>query len=141
MTRKLFTAILLVLTLICACYGLYPRIMLESANSNVAIVSDYREITTLAKNSGLDVDEAIEILKRNGLTGLMVSELIGDSIMHGVGHAEIKTAGDNPGNTEGTIITIKPFSEHKALLNEWLRSRFGISAFKPYPKLRSYPGH
>ena len=141
MTRKLFTAILLVLTLICACYGLYPRIMLESANSNVAIVSDYREITTLAKNSGLDVDEAIEILKRNGLTGLMVSELIGDSIMHGVGHAEIKTAGDNPGNTEGTIITIKPFSEHKALLNEWLRSRFGISDDRRGPIMLTMPSN
>ena len=127
MTRKLFTAILLALTLLCACYGLYPRIMIESANRNIAIVSDYREITALAKNSGLDVDEAISILKRNGLTGLMVSELIGDSLMHGIGHAEIKTAGDNPGSTEGTIITVKPFSEHKVLLNEWLRLRFGIT--------------
>ena len=127
MTRKLFTASLLALTLICACYGLYPRIMIESANHNIAIVSDYREITALAKNSGLDVDEALKILKANGLAGLMVSELIGDSIMHGIGHAEIRTAGDNPSSTEGTIITIKPFSEHKALLNEWLRLRFGIS--------------
>ena len=71
MTRKLFTAIFITLTFLCACYGLYPRIRLESANQNVAIISDYREIAALAKNSGLDVDEAIEILKRNGLTGLM----------------------------------------------------------------------
>ena len=141
MTRKLFTAILLALTLICACYGLYPRIMLESANRNVAIISDYREITTLAKNSGLNVDSAIAILKKNGLTGLMVSELIGDSIMHGIGHAEIKTAGDNPGSTEGTIITIKPFSEHKALLNEWLRLRFGISDDRRGPVLLTMPSN
>ncbi|MBQ6417963.1 MAG: hypothetical protein IJJ91_04745, partial [Synergistaceae bacterium] len=80
MTRKLFTAIFITLTFLCACYGLYPRIRLESANNNVAIVSDYREIAALAKNSGLDVDEAIEILKQNGLTGLMVSELVGDSV-------------------------------------------------------------
>lgn len=141
MTRKLFTAILLALTLTCACYGLYPRIMIESANHNVAIISDYREIAALAKNSGLEVDKAIEILKADGLTGLMISELIGDSIMHGIGHAEIKTAGDNPGNTEGTIITIKPFSEHKALLNEWLRARFGLSGDKRGPILLTMPSN
>ena len=141
MTRKLFTSILLAITLLCACYGLYPRIILETANNNVAIVSDYREITALAKNSGLNVDDAIAILKNNGLTGLMVSELIGDSIMHGIGHAEIKTAGDNPNSTEGTIITIKPFSEHKILLNEWLRLRFGISGDKRGPILLTMPSN
>lgn len=135
MTRKLFTAVLLALTLLCACYGLYPRIMLESANNNVAIIADYREITALAKNSGLGVDKAIEILKANGLSGLMVSELVGESVTHGIGHAEIKSAGDNPNSTEGTIITIKPFSEHKTLLNEWLRLRFGVSGDKRGPIL------
>ncbi|MBQ6972978.1 MAG: hypothetical protein IJP86_11580 [Synergistaceae bacterium] len=141
MTRRTFTAIFLALVLLCACYGLYPRIRLESANSKVAIVSDYREITALAKNSGLDVDEAIAVLKSNGLTGLMVSELIGDSIMHGVGHAEIKAAGDNPNSTEGTIITIKPFSDHKILLNEWLRLRFGLSDDKRGPILLTMPSN
>ena len=141
MTRKLFTSILMALTLLCACYGLYPRIMLESANTNVAIISDYREITALAKNSGLGVDEAIEILKANGLSGLMVSELTGDSVTHGIGHAEIKAAGDNPNSTEGTIITIKPFSEHKILLNEWLRLRFGISDDKRGPILLTMPSN
>ena len=141
MTRKLFTSILLALTLICACYGLYPRIMLESANRNVAIISDYREITTLAKNSGLKVDEAIAILKANGLSGLMVSELVGESVTHGIGHAEIKSAGDNPNSTEGTIITIKPFSEHKTLLNEWLRLRFGVSGDKRGPILLTMPSN
>ena len=141
MTRKIFTAILLALTFICACYGLYPRIRLESANSNIAIISDYREIAALAKNSGLDVDEAIAILKDNGLTGLMVSELIGDSVNHGIGHAEMKAAGDNPSSTEGTIITIKPFSEHKILLNEWLRLRFGISDDRRGPVLLTMPAN
>ena len=141
MTRKIFTSALLTLTLLCACYGLYPRIRLESANNNIAIIADYREITALAKNSGLEVDEAIAILRNNGLTGLMVSELIGDSVNHGIGHAEMKAAGDNPGRTEGTIITIKPFSEHKALLNEWLRLRFGISDDKRGPILLTMPAN
>lgn len=139
MTRKIFTAVLLALILLCACYGLYPRIVLESANNSVAIIADYREITALAKNSGLGVDKAISILKNNGLAGLMVSELTGDSVTHGIGHAEMKSAGDNPGSTEGTIITIKPFSEHKALLNEWLRARFGLSEDKRGPILLTMP--
>ncbi len=141
MTRKIFTAVLLTVTLLCACYGLYPRIMLESANSNIAIIADYREISALAKNSGLNVDEAISILKNNGVTGLMVSELTGDSVNHGIGPAEMKTAGDNPSSTEGTIITIKPFSEHKNLLNEWLRLRFGISDDKRGPILLTMPAN
>ncbi|MBR0257571.1 MAG: hypothetical protein IJQ58_07525, partial [Synergistaceae bacterium] len=126
MTRKFFTDIFLVGVLICSCWSLIPRIRLERANNNVAIIADYREIFMLAKNSGVSVDEAISILKRNGLTGLMVSELTGESVTHGVGQAEMKAANDSERGTEGTIITIKPFSEHKALLNEWLRMRFGI---------------
>ena len=141
MTRKLFTAIFLTLTFLCACYGLYPRIRLESANNNVAIVSDYREIAALAKNSGLDVDEAIEILKRNGLTGLMVSELIGDSVSHGIGQAEMKSANETNTDTEGTIITVKPFSEHRRLLNEWLRLRFGVSDDRTGPILLTMPAN
>ena len=141
MTRKLFTAIFITLTFLCACYGLYPRIRLESANNNVAIVSDYREIAALAKNSGLDVDEAIEILKRNGLTGLMVSELVGDSVSHGIGQAEMKSANETNTDTEGTIITVKPFSEHRRLLNEWLRLRFGVSDDRTGPILLTMPAN
>lgn len=139
MTRKTFTAIFLILTLLCSCYGLYPRIMLESSNNNVAIVSDYREIVALAKNSGLNVDDAIATLKRSGLTGLMVSELIGDSIMHNVGQAEMKSASESNPGAEGTIITIKPFSEHRQLLSEWLRLRFGVSNDKTGPILVTMP--
>ena len=141
MTRKLFTAIFITLTFLCACYGLYPRIRLESANQNVAIISDYREIAALAKNSGLDVDEAIEILKRNGLTGLMVSELVGDSVSHGIGQAEMKSANETNTDTEGTIITVKPFSEHRRLLNEWLRLRFGVSDDRTGPILLTMPAN
>ena len=141
MTRKIFTAIFLTLTFLCACYGLYPRFRLESANSNVAIVSDYREVAALAKNSGLDVDEAIEILKRDGLTGLMVSELTGDSVSHGIGQAEMKSANESTPNTEGTIITVKPLSEHRKLLNEWLRLRFGVSEDRTGPILLTMPSN
>lgn len=141
MTRKLFTAIFITLTFLCACYGLYPRIRLESANQNVAIISDYREIAALAKNSGLDVDEAIEILKRNGLTGLMVSELVGDSVSHGIGQAEMKSANETNSDAEGTIITAKPFSEHRRLLNEWLRLRFGVSDDRTGPILLTMPAN
>ena len=141
MTRKFFTLTLLALTFLFACFGLYPRIRLEARNNNAAILADYREITALAKNSGLDVDEAIARLKSAGLTGLMVSELTADNVTHGVGHAEIKSAGDTPGSTEGTIIAIKPFSEHKDLLNEWLRLRFGVDDGKRGPILINMPAN
>ena len=127
MNKKFCVIIFFAVILACACYGLIPRFRLEQANNNVAILADYREITALAKNSGLDVDEAIKILVDNGLTGLMVSELTGDNIDHGLGHAEFKTARDPINGTEGTIISIMPDSPYKKLLNEWLRVRFAIS--------------
>ena len=139
-TRNIFTVMLLVLTLIFSCYGLYPRMRLEALNRNVAILADYREIAALAKNSGLEVDEAVSVLTKNGLTGLMVSELTGDSVTHGVGHAEMKAAGVD-GGAEGTIISIKPFSEHRELLNEWLRLRFGISDDRRGPVLLTMPAN
>ncbi|MBQ7593938.1 MAG: hypothetical protein IJU48_06250 [Synergistaceae bacterium] len=128
MTRKLFTLIFLLVIVALSCFGLWPRFLVESANNNVSIVVDYREIVTLAKNSGLTVDEAIEILKNNGLTCLMVSELIGDNADKGIGHAELRKASDPERGTEGTIISIIPNSPHRDLLNEWLRVRFAVSS-------------
>ena len=52
MTRKFFTALIFAIILACACYGLWPRVSLENSNKNVAILVDYREVLTLAKNSG-----------------------------------------------------------------------------------------
>ncbi len=133
MTKNIFKIIFSLIVLACACYGLWPRFNLERANNNVAILADYREITTLAKNSGLEVDDAIKILIDNGMTGLMVSELTGDNIDHGLGQAEFKTARDPVKGTEGTIISIMPDSPYKDLLNKWLRLRFAISDDKNAP--------
>ena len=139
--RKLFTLLIFIAVLACACYGLWPRVQLEKSNNNVAILSDFREISTLAKNSGLTVDEAIAILIRNGVTGLMVSELTGDNIDHGVGQAEMKTTKDPERGTEGTMISILPMSPHKELLNEWLRTRFALSEDKIGPVLLTMPSN
>ena len=125
----------------CAAFGLWPRVLLEQANNNVAILADFREIATLAKNSGLDVDEAIAILKGNGVTGMMVSELTGDNVLHGVGQAEMKTHKDSERGTEGTIISITPYSEHRDILNKWLRLRFAISGDKTGPVFLSMPSN
>ena len=127
MKRNVFYAALFVCILACSCYGLWPRFQLESRNNNIAIISDYREISALSKASGLNTDEAIAILKRNGITGLMVSELTGDNIDHGAGQAEMKKVRDPERGTEGIIISILPTSEHKDILNRWLRIRFAVS--------------
>ena len=116
--------IILLLVLACAGYGLYPRVMLESRNNNVAIIADFREIQALAKNSGLETQEALKILIHNGLTGLMVSELTGDNIAHGFGYAEINTFKDAEQNIEGSVISILPNSPNYDLLNHWLKIRF-----------------
>ncbi len=126
MTRKIFAAIVLCIVFVCAILGLIPRVRLEAINTDVAILADYREISALAKNSGLNVLEAIEMLKQNGLTGLMVSELTGDNISHGLGWAEFTITRDPERGTEGTVISILPNSPHKDLLNHWLRVRFSI---------------
>lgn len=139
--RKFFNAAFIALVMAFSFYGLWPRLKLEQNNKNVAIISDYREIVTLAKNSGLSVDKAISILAENGVTGLMVSELTGDSVNHGVGQAEMKAADDSQRGTEGTIISIKPFSPYKNLLNEWLRLRLGISDDKKGPVLLTIPAN
>ena len=127
MKRKTLYALLFLCILGCSCYGLWPRFQLESRNNNIAIISDYREVSALSKASGLNTDEAIAILKRNGITGIMVSELTGDNIDHGQGQAELKKVRDPERGTEGTIISILPASEHKDILNRWLRIRFAVS--------------
>ena len=139
MKRKIFYVIFFSVVLACAVYALMPRLRLEKANNNVAILSDYREVATLAKNSGLTVDEALKILIDNGVTGLMVSELTGDNIDHGVGQADIKTIKDAERKTEGTIISILPESPYRDLLNKWLRIRFAISEDKTGPIMLFMP--
>ena len=116
--------IILLLVLACAAYGLYPRVNLESNNNNVAIVADFREIHALAKNSGLEIQEALKILIHNGLTGIMVSELTGDNIQHGMGYAEIDSFKDPEQNFEGSVISITPNAPNYDLLNYWLKLRF-----------------
>ena len=127
--------------LACSILALMPRIRLERENNNIAILSDYREVLTLAKNSGLTVDEALKILINNGVTGLMVSELTGDNIDHGVGQAEIKTIRNAERETEGTIISILPESPYKNLLNKWLKIRFSIPEENNSPVLLTMPSN
>ncbi len=125
--RKVFYPALFICILACSCYGLLPRFMMESRNNNIAIISDYREISALSKSSGLSIDDAIAILIRNGITGMMVSELTGDNVDHGIGQAEMKKVHDPERGTEGTIVSILPTSTHKDILNRWLRIRFAVS--------------
>ncbi|MBQ7544446.1 MAG: hypothetical protein IJT02_05825 [Synergistaceae bacterium] len=141
MTRKFLAGAFVLAVLACSAWGLWPRAVLEHSNNSVAILSDYREIYTLAKSSGLPVDEAIAILKSNGLTGLMVSELIGDHLLHGIGPAEMKTEKDPATGTEGSAITITPQSGHYELLNKWLRLRFAISDDKTGPVFLTLPSN
>ena len=128
MKRNIFYAALFICIIACSCYGLLPRFMLENRNNNIAIISDYREISALSKSSGMNTDDAIAILIRNGITGIMVSELTGDNIEHGAGQAELKKVRDPERGTEGTIVSILPTSEHKDILNRWLRIRFAVSS-------------
>ena len=141
MNKKVFAVLFMLAVLACSAYGLLPRVKLERENNNVSILADYREIATLARNSGLDVDEAIAILKRNGITGMMVSELTGDNIDKGVGQADMKTHKDSERGTEGTIVSITPYSEHRDLLNKWLRLRFALSDDKTGPVLLTIPSN
>ncbi len=127
MKRNTFHIALFICILACSCYGLWPRFIMESRNNNIAIISDYREVSALSKSSGMSVDDAIAVLIRNGITGLMVSELTGDNIDHGVGQAEMRKVHDPERGTEGTIVSILPTSTHKELLNRWLRIRFAVS--------------
>lgn len=144
MKQKMYVVLFALAVIACSAWGLFPRYTLERSNNSVAILADYREISTLAKNSGLSVDEAISILMKNGMTGMMVSELIGDSLLHGIGQAEMKAKprdNDSALSTEGTIISINPYSEHRELLNKWLRLRFALSDDQTGPILLTMPSN
>lgn len=139
MKKKIFCALFFLLILACSVYALMPRLRLEKANNNVSILVDYREVLALAKNSGINVDDALKILIDNGVTGLMASELTGDNIDHGAGQAELKTVRDAERGTEGTVVSILPDSPYKDLLNKWLRMRFAISDDNAGPVMLSMP--
>lgn len=123
--------IVLAAAVICSFSPLARRWRIESADSSVAIISDFRELLPLIRQAGLELDDALEMLKERGLRGLMVSELTGDDAANGIGYAEILNAA--LGESEGTYISALPRAPENA--DKWITMRLTPhgSAAKPGP--------
>lgn len=74
--------------------GLMPRVVAERANSVAAIVTDMRDVSNMARESGVPVLEALKELRSRGLTGVAVGELTGQELLSGVLPVEYGSAGN-----------------------------------------------
>jgi len=74
--------------------GLMPRVVAERANSVAAIVTDMRDVSNMARESGVPVLEALDELRSRGLTGVAVGELTGQELLSGVLPVEYGSAGN-----------------------------------------------
>ena len=142
MKNKFIVPALMIMVLALSMTALVPRMALERDNINTAVMADYREVVTLARNAGVDIDAALSELKSAGLRGLMVSELTADNLERGgIGLAELKQVKDVERGIEGTAVSISPYAPHKDLLNKWLRMRFGVSGDKAGPVMLTMPAN
>ncbi len=110
----LFEKILMPVILACAVYALLPRVSVENSNRNVAILTDFREVHSLAMASDKTVDEVLSMLKEKGLSGIMVSELTGDDIIKGFSQLELTTVRSDINSEKGfkTLISIPESSSY-----------------------------
>lgn len=137
-SRHFFILFILIAALACAAYALVFRLNIEKNDKNVAIIADYREVLNLARGAGVSVEEALKTLIESGVSGIMVSELIGDDASHALGYAFLRSSRDDGNGKEGTIISIMPDSPYSEILNEWLRIRFNVLNIGENKKLPVY---
>ncbi|HPJ48478.1 MAG TPA: DUF5693 family protein, partial [Synergistales bacterium] len=64
--------------------GLIPRIRAEGEGSVAALVTDVRDVVSLARESDLPVPEALDELLDRGLTAVAVGELTGQELVAGM---------------------------------------------------------
>lgn len=79
-----FFLIVALLTLAAALTSVQKRMKVENENRNVLVVAESDTIQSLAASQGLNVEEAITKLQKNGLNGIVLSEeTIGEILLDG----------------------------------------------------------
>ncbi|HOC82821.1 MAG TPA: hypothetical protein PKI39_07415, partial [Synergistales bacterium] len=81
--RSFFFIAVLVLAALLAVAGLLPRIRAERQGNVAALVTDMRDVASLARESELTVPEVLDVLLGRGLTAVAVGELTGQELMTG----------------------------------------------------------
>ncbi|MFA7092959.1 MAG: DUF5693 family protein [Thermovirgaceae bacterium] len=82
--QALFFAAALGAVAVLAAVGLIPRIRAEGEGSMAALVTDVRDVVSLARESDLPVPEALDELLDRGLTAVAVGELTGQELVAGM---------------------------------------------------------
>ena len=82
--QALFFAAALGAVAVLAAVGLIPRIRAEGEGSVAALVTDVRDVVSLARESDLPVPEALDELLDRGLTAVAVGELTGQELVAGM---------------------------------------------------------
>jgi len=81
--QGVFMAAVMTVALIMALLGMMPRIRAEGSGNVAALVTDIRDISAMARETGIPVEEALEQLLSKGLTGVAVGELTGEELRAG----------------------------------------------------------
>lgn len=121
----------LVIVAVLGSAGLMPRISAERANSVAAIVTDMRDVTNMARESGVPVAQALEELRSKGLTGVAVSELTGQELIAGMlpveyGSIESLIGIDIPEDImpDAAAILLKPSSPYFSEIKLFVADKF-----------------
>ena len=120
---RLFSGMLTAAILGCAVWGLLPRWRLEAGDRDVALIADFRDVLSLARGAGKSVDEALALLKENGLRGLMVGELTGEDAIQGIGPVELSPVRDGRDGGALTRPVVAPDFPYADRAEAWLRAR------------------
>jgi len=84
----------LVISALFAAVGLLPRVRAEGKGNVAALVSDIRDVVSLARESELSVPVVLDDLLKRGLTAVAVGELTGQDLASGMLDLKYGTAGD-----------------------------------------------
>ena len=127
--KKVVLFFILTIIIIASCLALYPRVMVEFNNKNVEIFVDYRDVVMLAQNANKHPEEALKYLVDCGITGMMASEITGETLSLGglpifYGTAESIEETRILG-LEGSLIIIPEKLQYAEDLYELLDVRFG----------------
>lgn len=119
--------------------GLMPRISAERTNSVAAIVTDMRDVTNMARESGKPVSRVLEELRAKGLGGVAVGELTGQELLSGMlpaeyGSVESLLRGDIPEGlpSDSAAILLKPDSPYSSEIKLFVAAKFPGSIVLDY---------
>ena len=141
------TGVLLGVAFVFSLIALWPRWRAETEYRDVAIVADYSDVVGLSAMSGRSRAEVFDLLRKSGVSGLMVSEKTGQELSTGAaplffGPASslspeirkgLKTPVSGPRIENGPAVFIDKGKAYSQKAMTFLSSRFQGSFVSPVP--------